>query len=154
MNRKAGLGQGDAKYRYRLLTEAEWEYVARAGSTGRWSFGDDVSQLKDHAWYAENSRGQSHPVGEKRPNAFGLYDMHGNVREWLQDCYKDSYEGVPVDGRVWGPNPDQVGACWSRVIRDGSWGDGAMITRSVSRNGAGPGYRGDFIGLRLTRMLP
>jgi formylglycine-generating enzyme required for sulfatase activity len=80
---------------YRLLTEAEWEYVARAGRTGPYSFGDDASTLGEYAWYSENSAGQTHPVGEKKPNAFGLYDMAGNVWQWVEDCYHDNYNEAP-----------------------------------------------------------
>ena len=83
---------------YRLLTEAEWEYVARAGQPERFSFGDDEAKLGEHGWYHDNSGGERQPVGQKKPNAFGLYDTHGNLWEWVEDCYKDNYNGAPTDG--------------------------------------------------------
>ena len=100
---------------YRLLTETEWEYAARAGTQTRWSFGDDEAQLKDYAWYSENSESRTQPVGLKKPNAFGLYDMHGNVYQWLQDCYVDTYKDAPADG---GAMPEKDGC--RRVLRGGS----------------------------------
>src|SRR5207249_7461576 len=71
---------------YRLLTEAEWEYAARAGNPGRYSFGDNETQLGEYAWFSNNSDSKTQPVGTKKPNAFGLYDMHGNVWQWVEDC--------------------------------------------------------------------
>jgi formylglycine-generating enzyme required for sulfatase activity len=102
---------------YRLLTEAEWEYAARAGSETRFSFGDDETQLDQLAWYSRNSNVKTQPVGEKRPNAFGLHDMHGNAWEWVEDPWHDSYEGAPADGSPWVKD----GLAGWRVVRGGSW---------------------------------
>lgn len=84
---------------YQLLSEAEWEYAARGATTTRWSSGDDEAGLDDYAWHVQNSDGQTHPVGEKKPNAFGLHDMHGNVWERVEDCYQENINGAPTDGK-------------------------------------------------------
>ena len=133
--------------RYRLLSEAEWEYAARAGTTSPYSFGDG-SGLAENAWYRDNSPSGAHSVGEKKPNAFGLYDMHGNVSEWVEDCYHDSYGGSPTDGSAW-----TAGDCPSRVIRGGSWRHGARDLRSVSRYDNPPGDPLDNLGFRVGRTL-
>jgi formylglycine-generating enzyme required for sulfatase activity len=129
---------------YRLPTEAEWEYAARAGTTTAYCFGDDASQLRAYAWYGDNSDKRTHPVGQLQPNAWGLYDMHGNVWEWVQDWY-GAYTAEPaVDPQ--GPSSGSV-----RVIRGGGWFDYARNCRSAFRSYADPGYRNDLLGLRLLR---
>ena len=115
--------------KYRLPTEAEWEHAARAGSSGDWCFGNDESLLEEYAWYDKNSGSQTHPVGQKQPNAWGLYDMHGNVWEWCQDLI--------------------AGRC--RVLRGGSWCGGARHSRSAVRSGSDPDGPSNDVGFRLTR---
>ena len=107
---------------YRLPTEAEWEYACRSGSRTAYGFGDDPATLKDYGWFAENSGGQYRPLGTKRPNAWGLHDMHGNVWEWTLDRYEDSYpdSGAPVTA-PW----ERADRLYPRVARGGSWMDGA-----------------------------
>jgi formylglycine-generating enzyme required for sulfatase activity len=133
---------------YRLPTEAEWEYAARAGSSALFSFGDDVGALGQYAWYGLNSGGHIHPVGQKEPNKFGLHDMHGNVWEWVEDCYQPTYEGAPTDGSAL----QKAGAC-QRNNRGGSWVNSAMNLRSDHRHKMGAGTRGTFVGMRLARTL-
>lgn len=132
---------------YRLPSEAEWEYAARAGSQSAWSFGDDEGQLGNHAWYDGNSGNETHPVGQLQANKFGLFDMHGNVWEWVQDCWNDSYRGAPTDGSAWtsGCSGDY------RVLRGGSWYSIAWSTRAASRYYGSPGVRSNYDGFRLAR---
>jgi formylglycine-generating enzyme required for sulfatase activity len=133
---------------YRLLSEAEWEYAARAGNQGWWSFGDDEAQLGDYAWFRENSDGKSQPVAKKKPNVFGLYDMHGNVWQWVEDPYHSNYEGAPLDGTVWGQGGDP-----NRVVRGGSWLSPPLGLRSAGRLGWGPLNRQIILGFRVARTL-
>jgi formylglycine-generating enzyme required for sulfatase activity len=133
---------------YRLLTEAEWEYAARAGSQGRYSFGDDEAKLGDYAWFSENSDHRTQPVGKKNPNGFGLRDMHGNVWQWVEDCYAESYDDAPADGSA-----VRSGDCSQRVIRGGSWFDIPVVLRSASREGTSAVLRDGNIGFRVGRML-
>lgn len=137
----------------RLPTEAEWEYGARAGSQTRWFYGDDEALLGNYAWYRENSGGQTQEVGRKQPNVWGLYDVHGNVWEWVQDGWHDSYKGAPEDGSAWviengRPGVQRAGL---RVIRGGSWGSGPWSLRSAFRRGCTPDSRSYGIGFRLAQ---
>jgi formylglycine-generating enzyme required for sulfatase activity len=133
---------------YRLLSEAEWEYAARAGTTTSYSFGNDETALGKYAWYAENANEQAHSVGERKANAFGLFDMHGNVWEWVEDCYHDRYEGAPTDGSAW-----TDGECDRRVIRGGSWNERPQGLRSASRDRISPDFRNLILGFRVGRTL-
>ena len=110
---------------YRLPTEAEWEYACRAGSKGKYCFGNDPKVLSDYAWYAGNSSDTTHPVGQKKPNAWGLYDMHGNVWEWCGDRYKPDYYGRPTE--------DPKGASGEPCMRGGSFCSIPIICRSAYR---------------------
>jgi formylglycine-generating enzyme required for sulfatase activity len=103
---------------YRLPTEAEWEYACRAGTTTRYYFGDNDNQLGDYAWYDGNSNDTTHPVGQKKPNGWGLYDMSGNVWEWCEDDWHDSYENAPKNGSAWLTNDNDY-----QILRGGSWFD-------------------------------
>jgi len=138
---------------YRLPTEAEWEYACRAGSTSEYSFGNSPGQLKAHAWYVDNSSGKTHPVGQKQPNAWGLYDMHGNVAEWCNDRYLESYyqQGPGEDPR----GPAEGG---QRVLRGGAWNSTAESCRSAYRS-SDPSIddtclASDAIGFRCVRNAP
>ena len=135
--------------RYRLPTEAEWEYATRAGSTTAYSFGNDDSQLGQYVWFTVNSQNKTHPVGEKLPNSFGLSDMHGNVWEWTADCYTDSYNGAPSDGSA-----RKSGDCSRRVLRGGSWLFNPWVFRSAVRFSFIPGFRYNYlVGFRVARTL-
>jgi formylglycine-generating enzyme required for sulfatase activity len=139
----------------RLPSEAEWEYACRAGSTTRYCFGDAASSdglessagdLKDYAWFKGNSKGEDPPVGKKKPNAWGLYDMHGYVWEWCADAWHPSHEGASTDGK---PRRDKD--VKERVIRGGSWADDADASRSAFRAGKPAGTRSDTIGFRCVK---
>ncbi len=130
---------------YRLPTEAEWEYAARAGSQNLYSFGDNANQLKDYAWYGDNSSGQTQPVGKKKANAFGIYDMHGNVWEWCEDEWHENYNGAPVDGSAWVNNNSSQ----YRLLRGGSWYYNAYYCRSAFRYRYDADYRYYVIGFRV-----
>jgi formylglycine-generating enzyme required for sulfatase activity len=136
------LGEGG----YRLPSEAEWEYACRAGATGKFCFGDDERLLGEHAWTSENAGGQTHPVGQKRPNAWGLHDVHGNVWEWCQDWYDDYPPGPAVD-----PPGAPSGFMGARILRGGCWRGGADFAASAHRGGRGPAFKGGILGLRLVR---
>lgn len=136
------LNAKEDEFVYRLPSEAEWEYAARAGTTGVFA-----GKLDDLGWYLDNSNYRQHPVGRKAPNAFGLYDMHGNVWEWCEDIYRENYSGAPTDGsaNISSGNPDY------RVLRGGSASNDQSWARSSSRLRFGPNIKflkNDF-GIRI-----
>jgi formylglycine-generating enzyme required for sulfatase activity len=137
------LNQKEGHNRYRLPTEAEWDYAARAGSTGAYCFGNDAGQLEMYAWYDDNSW-ETHPVGQKQPNAWSLYDMHGNVFEWVQDWYSDTYYRSSPSSDPAGPSSGSA-----RVNRGGGWDDNAGDCRSAYRDRSSPAYRNVYLGFRL-----
>ncbi len=142
--------------RYRLPTESEWEYAARGqGKDDLWAGTSDEKQLPDFAVYAANSQNRTAPVGpdqRRKPNAIGLYDMSGNVFEWVEDCWHGSYEQAPNDGAAWLETGN--GNCQQRVIRGGSWTDGPDDLRASGRDGDDAVNRFNFIGFRLLQDLP
>ena len=149
---------------YRLLSESEWEYAARAGTTTRYHWGDDSSDQCDYAngsdrtakrrqpdWTiadCDDGHYRIAPVGSFKANAFGLHDMHGNVWEWAEDCWNDSYAGAPTDGSAW-----ELGQCDRRVLRGGSWGGGPRGLRVALRGWNGTGSRLSYVGFRVSRTL-
>ena len=145
------LNSAAGEARFRLPSEAEWEYACRAGTRSRWAFGDDESRLVDFAWYHANTLGAgeeySHAVGLKGANPWGLHDMHGNVWEWVHDWYDGGYyrNSPRVD-----PAGPETGS--SRVIRGGRFDDSAWLLRSANRHNVSPGLRGEGLGLRLLRV--
>jgi formylglycine-generating enzyme required for sulfatase activity len=130
----------------RLPTEAEWEYACRAGSQTAYSFGTGADELDQYAWFEGNSGGSTRPVGQLKPNPWGLYDMHGNVLEWCHDRYGEEYPHGPVTDPT---GPDNRGNKNNRVIRGGGWRYKARICRSAFRVGIDPDDQSDAIGFRL-----
>lgn len=126
----------------RLPSESEWEYACRAGTTTKYSFGDKIDDLGDHAWFTGNAKGNDPPVGKKKPNAWELYDMHGYVWEWCADLWHDTYENAPADGSAWDGKDSK------RVIRGGAWTEQADACRSAFRRGTAPDTRTAAIGFR------
>lgn len=143
------LNRKEGHKRYRLPTEAEWEYAARAGTVIAYSFGDNAKDLGRYAWYGENfDSGSTHSVGKKEPNGWGLYDIHGNVWEWVQDWYDGHYYSKSPSTDPSGP---QTGT--KKVVRGGSWHESATSWRSAFRRQYDPDYRGISIGFRLAISL-
>lgn len=144
------LNAASNNYLYRLPTEAEWEYAARAGTNTMYFYGDDPAQLTQYGWYDPNSNGRTHEVASLRPNPNGLYDMYGSVWEWLQDKYGNYPAGYTIDPT--GPTTGEY-----RVIRGGSWGiRDPLLLRSAQREqfqyDRGAGNRTTRIGFRLVRV--
>jgi formylglycine-generating enzyme required for sulfatase activity len=139
---------------YRLLTEAEREYVARAGTTSPYWFGASITSKRANydAGYTEPPSGEFRqktvPVDFFDANPFGVYQVHGNVQEWVQDCWSPDHQTTPADGSAWVP-----GQCPGRVLRGGSWFDAEHSLRSAARIGFFQGYRGARIGFRVARSL-
>lgn len=139
IGRLNALGDG---YRYRLPTEAEWEYACRSGTTG-----DYAGELKEIAWISGGGN-DAHSVGTKQSNAFGLYDMHGNVWEWCEDRYHENYQGAPTDGTAW-----VEGAYFARILRGGAYNESPVSCRSAYRHSQKPTDRFENVGFRLV-MIP
>ena len=138
-----------AGYHYTLPTEAQWEYACRAGTTTRFSYGNDTeySQLGSYAWNKANSSNKTHPVAEKLPNGWGLYDMHGNVYEWCLDWYDDYIGGSVSDPQ--GPQSGPTSTNSTRVNRGGGWFDAASYCRSSFRGRNWPGSTYVHLGFRV-----
>ena len=132
---------------YRLPTEAEWEYAARAGTTTKYSFSNSSSQLSSYAWYSSNSNSKTHKVGLKKPNRWGLYDMHGNVWEWCDDLYDDSYNNTYKNGKAFDRGDKKY-----KILCGGSWNDVSSSLRSANRFRYYPSVTDDSFGFRVVRI--
>ena len=142
---------------YRLPTEAEWEYACRAGTQTTWSFGDDESVLGDYAWYYKNANDigekYAHQVGLKKPNAFGLHDMHGNVYEWCHDYYEEDYYKQSPEKDPTGPTEEETYGRQVHVMRSGSFSDPIHEWHSSSRHSGKSDYPYSGSGFRVVREL-
>ncbi len=146
--RKFNVKVGTRRGKFTLPTEAQWEYACRAGSTTKYYFGDDEMQLGEYAWYGASTGRTTHPVGKKEPNAWGLYDMQGNVLEWCRDWYEDGYyKESPVDDPA-GPTKG-----WLCVLRGGGWEGPASHCRSAFRGAFSPDSSASDVGFRVS-LIP
>jgi len=142
------LNRRDPGNNYRLPSESEWEYACRAGTTTKYHSGDSKSDLGRVGWYRDNSGRKTHPVEQKKPNAWSLYDMHGNVWEWCEDKWHSNYNGAPREGSAWISGNSSL-----RVLRGGSWGNNPDHCRSADRDWREPDYCIFYGGFRLARSL-
>jgi formylglycine-generating enzyme required for sulfatase activity len=154
---------------YRLPTEAEWEYACRAGTKTAYYFGDDPAKLEEHEWIGPNAKDDTHPLGQKKPNAWGLHDMLGNVAEWCVDHYSSTdYTKYPTDKPTLNPVRKPTEFKYSHVVRGGSWTDDPPRCRSAARRGSDKTWLkrdpqrpqsiwwmtdGDFVGFRVVRPV-
>src|SRR5262249_928105 len=146
---------------YRLPTEAEWEYAARAGTHTRYSFGDEGTALCAHGRFADvgtpfpwrdgcgSDAAGPIPVGQLKPNPWGIFDMHGNAWEWVEDCWTPDASEIPADGSAFSPSAN----CTERVIRGGSWANGPLMLRSAARRGMNAEFRENHFGFRVALSL-
>ena len=148
-SRGAAQGGETPPLQFRLPTEAEWEYACRAGSEAIYSFGDDPAQLGNYAWFHGNSGSETHPVGQKQPNAFGLYDMHGNVWEWCADTWHDEYNGAPTDGSA----HRSLGDGKAKILHGGGYNSYPGNCRSAYRRRDQLDYQSNYVGLRVVAVL-
>ena len=135
--------------KYRLLSESEWEYAAKGGQKSQGYKYAGSNKLKEVGWYYDNSYGATKPIGLKYPNELGIYDMSGNVEEWVEDQWHNNYKDSPGDGFPWVDRDKDT----KRVIRGGSWGGSARYCRVASRGGDDPSSRGNDVGFRLGLSL-
>ena len=141
---------------YRLPSEAEWEYAARAGTQTAYSWGDGIGKGNANCWVCGSDWDRKlAPVGSFAPNAFGLYDMHGNVWEWVEDCNNNNYDGAPTDGSAWTVDitQPQGGSCVFRVNRGGAFNNDFRGLRSANRSFNSPESRWETVGFRVARTL-
>ncbi|MEA1947516.1 MAG: formylglycine-generating enzyme family protein [Thermodesulfobacteriota bacterium] len=142
------LNNKEETNKYRLPTEAEWEYAARADTESAYCFSSDIKVLSQYAWYRINSAGKTHPIGQLKPNAWGLYDVHGNVHEWCQDWFDRNYYSQSPSNSPLGPSSGLA-----KVSRGGDWGNEDWYCRSASRSLSSPDRRSNRLGFRLVSMV-